>query len=454
MLERVQNTIRGYGMFAPGASLGVAVSGGADSVCLLDILCALRPLWRLRLTVLHLNHGLRGAESDDDAAFVVDLAREYDLPVQVEKVSVGATAGNLEEVGRKARRDLFRRVLASGAVSRVATGHTRSDQAETVLFRLLRGAYTTGLRGILPVTAEGLVRPLLDCTRDEVLAWLGERKLRWREDSTNADPAFARNRIRRELLPQLTANWNPQLPEILANHARLAREDDDYWSGLIGQPEPVNGCIVIDLSSIHSHPAVRRRLIRQLILRTKGDLRGIDFRHIEQIMQLMTSAEGHNRVQVPGVDVLRSFNWARFAKPLTAPAERNWSALAEPPAVIPIPGGTEIVLEYVDPAAPAEAHDTLEIVGLDPQLFSSRAACLEVRNWRPGDRIRQIGHAHEEKVKTLFNEARVPLWDRRNWPIICVDGQLVWARGFGADARYAASETSDWILRISERKRI
>ena len=216
-------------MFRAGQTAGVAVSGGADSVCLLHILLELAPRWDLRLRVLHLNHNLRGEESRADAAFVTALANRLGLPVTVREADFSSTAGNLEQAARETRLNFFRERMAAGEVDCVALGHTLSDQAETVLFRFLRGAGSAGLAGIRPVTAERIVRPLLEVDRAEVEAFLRERGIAWREDSSNADPRFARNRIRRQLMPQLIRDWNPALAETLAQTADWARAEEAWW---------------------------------------------------------------------------------------------------------------------------------------------------------------------------------------------------------------------------------
>src|SRR6516165_11630394 len=216
-------------MFEAGQKVGVAVSGGADSVCLLHALRELAPRWDLRLHVLHVNHRLRGAESDEDAQFVRDQAAQFGLPFTIHEADLDMTPDNLEQAAREIRMAFFNEKIARGAVARVATGHTRSDQAETVLFRFLRGAGTAGLSGIRPVTSEGIVRPLLAISREEIEAWMRERHIPWREDSTNASPTFARNRIRHKLLPLLARDWNPQIEETLARTAEWAQAEEAYW---------------------------------------------------------------------------------------------------------------------------------------------------------------------------------------------------------------------------------
>ena len=239
MLSRVAEPIRRYRMFEPGQHIGVAVSGGADSVCLLHVLLELATQWRLRLTVLHLNHGLRGEESREDERFVRGLAARLGLPAIIRAVDVAADAAqssdNLEQAARRARLSFFREQLAAGDMARIATGHTSNDQAETVLFRFLRGSGGAGLAAIRPVTREGLVRPLLNARRADVEEFLRARGLCWREDSSNASLQFARNRIRRQLLPQLAKEWNPALAETLHRAADWALAEEEYWDAEIGR---------------------------------------------------------------------------------------------------------------------------------------------------------------------------------------------------------------------------
>lgn len=211
MLDLVAATIIRYLMFEPGQKAGIAVSGGADSVCLLDVLRELAPRWNLRLHVLHLDHGIRAEASRQDAEFVRKLAAQLGFPFHLKAVKLSAATRNLEQSAREARIEFFTALISDGVVDRIALGHTRSDQAETVLFRLLRGAGTTGLAGVRPVTSNGFVRPLIELPRDRILAYLKERGLEWREDATNRHTRFARNRIRHELLPYLGREWNPQI---------------------------------------------------------------------------------------------------------------------------------------------------------------------------------------------------------------------------------------------------
>jgi len=467
LLERVAGIILRYNMFAPGQRAGVAVSGGADSVALLHLLRELAPRWNLRLEVLHLNHGLRGAESDGDAAFVGRLAAMFGLPLHLEKADVASRAealgDNLEQCARATRHEFYRRFLASGDLQCVALGHTRDDQAETVLFRILRGAGNTGLCGILPVTREGLVRPLLGVTRAEIRQYLQERGLEWREDSSNKDLSLARNRLRHDLLPLLKREWNPDITSALAQLAELSADEELHWESEAERfaaeyfrlPAPA---IVLPVRALRPlSRAATRRMLRCAVAHVKGDLRGVGFAHIEELAALAASEEGHGRIQIPGVDAMRSFEWLRLA-PQAEPfcRGRNFSFEVTPPAEVSIPGtGRSVVLQLVDlpqsggeSPAPAAGGPYNESSG---DLDGDRVAgAFTLRNWRPGDRYRPANSDEHRKIKMLFQEARIPLWERASWPVLAQGGRILWARRFGPAADVAASPTCRRRLRVSE----
>ena len=441
-------------MFQPGDRVGVAVSGGADSVFLLHVLRELSTDLDLHLAVVHIEHGIRGEASLADAEFVQNLAARFDLPFHLHRIDVPAIDGNLEQAARRVRLDFYRRLIETGCVNRIATGHTRSDQAETVLFRVLRGSGLSGLSGIHPVTEPGIVRPLLELTRSEIETWLRDRSIPWREDETNADRTYARNRLRHEILPLLSETFNPRLEEVLANLATLARDEEDYWSAELEPKLPADSLpLIIPITLLTTQPtAVARRLIRNLIETTKGDLRQIEFAHIERILEMTRSSEGHDRAQIPGVDVMRSFEWLRFSKITNAAAApRDYAYSLQPPGMAELPGSaSRITLQMLEKGGPTPAGAGSE---LDWKLLESPAAgvpSFELRNWRPGDKYRCLGRSSEEKIKLMFQEARVPLWERRHWPIITYNGIILWTRRFGAAADFAAGPDARVVLRIDE----
>jgi tRNA(Ile)-lysidine synthase len=459
VLQRIAQTIARHRMFEPAQQVGVAVSGGADSVCLLYVLLELAPRWGLHLSVLHLDHGLRGEESRQDAEFVRRLADQLGLPLSLRETPVAQSPDNLEQAARQARLAFFRETISSGAVQRIATGHTRSDQAETVLFRFLRGSGTAGLAGIRPVTSEGIVRPLIEIERSEVQQFLLQRGIAWREDSTNRGLQFARNRIRHELLPQIAREWNPAIGETLANTADWALAEEAWWDAEIDRLAAEHftavddaGAILLRAPVLAALPlAVARRLVRRAMELAKGDLRAIDFGHIRSVMDLARSTEGHGRLQAPGLDIFRSFEWLRFGKLGGGLETRNYRLTLAVPGTVRVPGtNLTISLELIDKLAPSVSSDWVynsQMGCLDWQRLSGS---LELRNWRPGDQYQPVGYSGQEKIKTLFQQARIPLWERRYWPVLTDGPSIVWARRFGPAAALVAEQDAKVILRIRE----
>ncbi len=440
-------------MFRADQRVGVAVSGGADSVCLLHVLRELAPRWNLRLTVLHVDHQLRGQESRGDAEFVRELAAGLGLPFELNEADVAAecreSGDNPEQAARIARLSFFEELVKARTVDCVATGHTRPDQAETVLFRFLRGSGSAGLAGIRPVSG-GLVRPLLAVDRAEVEQYLTDLGITWRTDSTNASLVFARNRVRHELLPKLTREWNPALTDTLAHMADWAQAEEKYWDGELSRLsasylEFDPPAVLMRVGPLETFPlAVARRLVRRAVELARGDLRGIGFEHLEGILELAGSSEGHGRMQIPGLDIFRSFEWLRIAPPgLDNLENRNYRMALAVPGTVLLPG-QKLVLhtELFENANVTEVGRQVyngDVVGLD---WNRLSGALEVRNWRPGDRYQPVGNSGAEKIKVLFHQARVPLWERRHWPVVTMGDEIVWARRFGPAAGYAASSAA------------
>jgi tRNA(Ile)-lysidine synthase len=450
MLDRIAQFIDRHSMFAPRLRVGIALSGGADSVFLLHALRELAPRWDLQLSVIHIEHGIRGAASIADAGFVGQLAESCGIPFHLRRVDVPSLAGNLEEAARNVRLSFFRELIASGAVDRVATGHTRSDQAETVLYRILRGSGLTGLAGILPVTREGLVRPLLEIDRCEIEAWLRAHGVEWREDETNRDPSYARNRLRHEILPLLRAGFNPQLDTALSHLATLARDEESHWASHEGQEPMAKGQpLVLRVSELTGAPvAVARRRLRQAV----GSL---DFPDVERVLDMARSANGHHRFQAPGIDVCRSFDQIRIAPAGDPPdGRRDFSLVLPVPGSVELPGACgRITLQVLEKKAQTSPCVTV-VDELDWQRLASvlgtrgGAPSLVLRNWRPGDQYRRAGHSKPHNIKFFFQQARIPLWERSQWPIITYNETIVWARECGVAAEFATGPETRSVLKV------
>jgi len=435
--------------------IGVAVSGGADSVFLLTVL---HEQGRAS-AVLHVNHKLRGPESDADETFVRELADRLNLPFHV--ATLPPAEGNTEQEARRQRYTFFAECIAKNICDAVATGHTLDDQAETVLFRFLRGSGTAGLSGIRPATANQIIRPLLDLRRGEIRDYLTARNIPWREDSSNANEDYQRNRIRKTILPDL-AQLNPSLPEVLASTAKWAQAEEEYWTQELNRLEPqyltappetilmaaAPETIIIEIEPFVQLPlAVQRRLLRRAVERVRGNLRAIGFHHIEAIRALMATREGSGRIQLPELDVYRSFDLLRLApQHFDARIERNFSVPMTIPGETAVPERSlTIGMELVTPSHVYNG----DVNALD---WGKVPGPLELRNWRPGDQFERSGHSGAAvKLKTLFQEYRVPLWERRRWPVIVMRDSIVWTRRFGPAREFAASAESESILLVQER---
>lgn len=423
-------------MVPPDSRIGVAVSGGRDSIVLLEVLSLLAAQLRTECVVLHLNHRLRGEESDGDQLFVRNVAVEKRLRLATHAVDVARLGGNLEQAARQARHEFFFQAMRDYGLARVATGHTQSDQAETVLFRFLRGAANTGIAGILPVTREGLIRPLLDRSREETARFAELRQLTWREDSSNHHRRFARNRLRLDLIPHLKAQWNPRLEAVLSHSAAVAQDEEVFWNqevsrllpSLVLRQHPAE--VILDAGALLLYPkALRRHLLRAVAA-------AADFQQIEELLALL--ARGSGAVALPGVQARLSFGRLRFA-PAAPPLSLDMP--------VQVPGefcfsNRRIVLDR-------EGYNGGELSGasLDWEKLSDP---LQLRDWRPGDAYQPVGYGSVHKLHDLFQKARVPYWDRAMWPIMLSKGRIVWASRFGPAAQVAPGAATRSVLTIRE----
>src|SRR5690242_16414473 len=234
MLKRVVRTVRERQLWAPGQHLLVAVSGGSDSIALLPLLASLAPAWRLKLTAIHFNYGLRGSESDGDEAFVATFcqARNISFIVRRPVLAKRSRVSSLQALARIARYEAMKSLAREIGADRIVTGHTANDQAETMLMWMLRGAGLTGVAGMPFIREQIVVRPLLRTTREDILAYLKQEGLSYRQDSTNLLPLYRRNRVRRDLLPVME-DITPGIVRLLERQADVLRADDAYLEQIV-----------------------------------------------------------------------------------------------------------------------------------------------------------------------------------------------------------------------------
>ncbi len=432
LLPRARETIRRFGLLDKGDKVLVACSGGADSVALTAALLELRNEYALRLALAHFNHRLRPNAAADER-FVIDLARLHGLPLYLRREDIRAHARtsrkNLEEAGRERRYAFLREAADRIRADRIATGHTLSDQAETVLMRILRGSGPSGLAGIAPCLDGRIIRPLIEVERGEIEAFLRKRKLSYRRDETNRDLRYLRNRVRLRLIPYLQKNFEPRVVRQLGRLAEICREDEDAWekmthSRLSRTLIQDNKGLFLDARKLSAlPPALGRRGIRTYFRKIKGDLRGLSFRDVEAVRLL---AEGKEAV-LPGGLILRreKSRIGRTTKALPPlDVEYEWDGRGE----LAIPG---IGLTFGGKRIPADRAKRLR--SDDERRALLDAAKLRfpvfVRGRRDGDRYRPLGAPGRKKLKEIMRAKGVALAERDRRPVFLSAGEIVWVPG-------------------------
>jgi len=432
----------------------VAVSGGADSTALLDALARLRKRdgQSGAIIIAHLNHQLRGEESDEDESFVRKLAGQLNLPVCVERIAVADHARsekkNLEATARRLRYDFLRKVAEEREAKFVFTAHTLDDQAETVLMRLARGSGSEGLRGIhRTIVWSGqlkLARPMLAVTRAEVIEHCERCKLAFRSDSSNLSPDFTRNRIRHELLPMLET-FNPRIKESLARASELIADDEVFLQPFADRllAESREGAHLNIKPLQKAHPAIVRRALRQWLRAELGSLQRIDATHIAALENLITRSQSGRFIELPGFwRVEREFDILELS---CAPIP-ECGLIALPPLI----EGAKITfgdfeLSYFSGVPRARIGVMVDKLGADCEFALLRQSAeldgLWVRVRNEGDAYVPEGRRHATKLKTLMIRRKIPRSQRDDYPVlVTADDRIVWAPGLPVAGAFAPDD--------------
>ncbi len=452
MRELVLRYIRERTLIAPGDRVLAAVSGGADSVALLRVLLELRSEQGIVLAVAHFNHGLRGDDSDADEHFVVGLARQYELDFFAERQDVGKAAAarrmSLESAGRELRYKWLAKIAAEHRFDAVAAAHTLDDQAETVLMKFLRGAGSRGLAGIYSKMFRGgtekvrFIRPLLGTTREEVESYLVSLDQPWREDESNLDHRFRRNRVRHDLLPLLEREYNPNLRQILSETAEINRAEEAYWNeaaGALLDQMRVDDRRLLLYGFAAIAAALQRRVLKQWLEDSEIEA---NFEHIEALRRCALG-------ELPRAQLSNAWRAEREGDcvVLRRPSEEHpatgYQYRLNVPGEVAIPE-IDCVLRVVPvPAAFAAEADPGTLLNAD-----RIGAELWVRNWQPGDRYQPAYSGSERKLKRLFAEHKIAAPERPSWPVVLSSGEIVWVRGLPVGDAYCWRPGDGAALRI------
>lgn len=452
-------------LFSPGDRVCIAVSGGADSTALLRLLLERRQELGIVLSVVHVEHGLRGDAGIADAEFVRNLAHSFELPCEIAAVDtprrVAEHKESVEEAARNLRYGVFRDLLMSGIADQVATAHSLDDQAETVLMKLLRGAWTEGLSGIHPrvrLDVAGrqcsIIRPLLGARRSQIEAYLRALGQPWRQDETNESHLYLRNRVRHELLPAMR-DYNPQIEESLAHLAANARCEEQHWKAeltrllpqLVLEGRPVRGGgrrastapglvqLALEIPRLRALDlALRRRVLRATAERCGATL---DFAATERLLG-MIAHEGNlgrpssagRRLSLPGnVQVERSARELQFERRESAPAEERNGDFKDKEGAR---GGSNLLPVYELPVpgrSEAPAFGACYTASLLDGQGTPEAEPARIRAWRPGDRVWVRHSSKPKKVKEILERMGIRGAEKSTWPVIEWQGVILWMRG-------------------------
>jgi tRNA(Ile)-lysidine synthase len=413
--ERPLEAARDSGLVPAGEPLLVLLSGGGDSVCLLDVALRLGA----KVSALHVNYGLRPG-ADEDEAFVRDLCSRLGVPLRVERLSIGEE-GNLQERAREARYGLSE-ALAEGDY---AAAHTASDQAETVLYRLAVSPGSRALHGMEPRRGR-LVRPLLDVTREDVREYLRARGLDWREDPSNADRRFARARVRHDLLEALRT-VGPAAERTIAETARQLREEGELLDAAVSEAvEELGGGPAVSLAALREKPPALRRLV---LRRLAGDIPVPD-----SILDL--GERGTKALDLGGgLRAIAEYGTLRFT--------RAREAAVPDPVELTVPGR----VRFGDWEVEASLGGTGDVT------VTGLGQAATVRGWREGDRMRPAGLGGTKTLQDLFTDRKVPRALRRTLPVVEAAGEIVWVAGVAVDERFAAPEGSAGAVVLSAHAR-
>lgn len=462
--DKVREWTERHALLPVGGRVVAACSGGADSLALVDLLQILCQEKDCRLFVAHVDHCLRGAAAEADAAFTAEFCAERKVSFFAGKVDVPAhrqlQGGSLESAARDCRYRFLRQVAAEVGGALIATGHHKDDQAETVLLHLLRGSGSRGMGAMRPRQGD-IIRPLLCVSRAEIEAYCTAKELRPREDETNRMRDFRRNRLRHDIMPRLHEYFNPALTETLCRTAEILSVESDYlqeqvtatWNHAV-TPIPGGFLLRVDVWR-NLHKALQRRLLLTVLARLRGDARGLGFHHVDIVRELLLAGEPGKNLDLPeGIGVSTGYGTAEFFLEKLELTHGN-----------PLPASQFLVCPGSTSAPPWRTEFRISLHQGRPDCFDDcdgRRVAMDygqiltpffVRSRLPGDRLHPLGAQGSRKLKEMLIDMKIPRSERDRIPLVCDSGGILWVVGCRQAERTRITEhTNRYIIMEANRQ--
>jgi len=446
--------IRRLSMAEKDETVCAAVSGGPDSTALLFLLNDVREELGVSLSACHLNHCLRGGESDRDEDFARKLADRLSIPIRVETVNIAEKkkigGGSTQSVARELRYAFFHKLLDEGFAQKIAVGHTADDSAETVLMNFLRGSGAQGLGGIPPVRGKRIIRPLIETPRREILNYLSAKGLEYRIDSSNKSSSYLRNRVRNELIPQLKKEYNPALRENLLRLSSIMKDIQKFLSSTAekefnslaadtGHGVQINAAGLLSLNT-----ALQREVLRLAIEKLKGNALGVSFDHMEDLRRLIIRGKSGGELDLPGMKICLSEGELRLSS-------------SDSPE--PSPFSYDFIHNSIVYIAEIGSHIESKKVSKDERSIDKSCktvfvdadrlpAGTVIRSRRAGDRFHPLGGVGSKKLKKFLIDAGIPRWQRDRLPLLASGSDILWIAGVRLSDRIKIRPVSENVLRL------
>lgn len=460
MKEKVINVIKKYNLIEKDDKIVVGVSGGPDSMALLYILNEIKEELGFNIYVAHINHGIRKQEADADEEYVKNICSELMIPFYSTKVNMDEYAKKnkltSEEAGRAIRYDFFNRILDDIGGGKIAVAHNKNDQAETLLMRFFRGTGLEGLRGMKYKNAN-IIRPLLDAGREEIEKYCSDNDISVRIDRTNLEPIYGRNKIRLEVIPYIAQNYNKGIIDTLARTSKLMQMDSEFILEIVEKKykkivvEESQNSIVLDIDNFEKeHYSIKSRIIRQSIEKINGSLKGIEEKHINNILNLMEENVTGKNINISNNIIIK----ISYGNMIIEKESRLRKTLFRYPLHIGKP-------VYIDELNAAIISNVLPISEVDIKYinrfikyfdYDKIKGVLYIRNRKDGDRFTPLGMHGSKKLKDFFIDEKIPRDERDSIPIIEDNGKIIWIVGHRISEEYKVSNNTSKVLVLEYKK--